>query len=473
MNPSQQIAESANAHLIAPAGCGKTHLIAEAVAKHNSGRELVLTHTHAGVDSVRRKLKKLGARTATVHVDTIAGWALTYVSAFPATTGMGAEATTNPDWSKVYKAATSLVSRSAIAKVLLASYSGVYVDEYQDCTVEQHELIRVLSQLIPCRLLGDPLQGIFEFKNNPVIDWDLHVAGEFPALPSLSTPWRWKDTCPELGTWLITVRRLIESGNPIDLKQAPQSAVRWVRLPDDKTYQSNTQRDVCHRAPTDGGTILAVLQWENQCNNLVRSLAPMFHNIETIECDDLKTFAVGVDSSAGVDRLSLLEQFGMECFSGFQAEMKTVFIAARKGEWVKTRPLKHQRVLDALRVALGDGTSSSICLFLESLTAVDAIKLWRKELFNAMRQALREHSAGDVQTLAEAVSLTRNRTRHIGRRLPLRVISRTLLVKGLEFDHCLILDADALRSKDLYVAMTRPMKSLTILSRERVLRPVR
>ena len=35
--------------VVAPAGCGKTHLIAEAVG-HAKGKQLVLTHTHAGVD---------------------------------------------------------------------------------------------------------------------------------------------------------------------------------------------------------------------------------------------------------------------------------------------------------------------------------------------------------------------------------------------------------------------------------------
>jgi DNA helicase-2/ATP-dependent DNA helicase PcrA len=47
-----------------------------------------------------------------------------------------------------------------------------------------------------------------------------------------------------------------------------------------------------------------------------------------------------------------------------------------------------------------------------------------------------------------------------------------LLIKGLEFDHAVILDADALDertrpgngAKNLYVAMTRPSRSLSVLS---------
>lgn len=39
----------------------------------------------------------------------------------------------------------------------------------------------------------------------------------------------------------------------------------------------------------------------------------------------------------------------------------------------------------------------------------------------------------------------------------------TLLVKGREYDHAVILDADSLNARDLYVVMTRGAKSLTII----------
>ena len=53
-----------------------------------------------------------------------------------------------------------------------------------------------------------------------------------------------------------------------------------------------------------------------------------------------------------------------------------------------------------------------------------------------------------------------------------RTLGTTLLLKGLEFDHVIVLDADKLRKKeDLYVALTRAKKSLTILSHSGVIRP--
>ena len=50
--------------------------------------------------------------------------------------------------------------------------------------------------------------------------------------------------------------------------------------------------------------------------------------------------------------------------------------------------------------------------------------------------------------------------RPVGRR---RLIGTTLLVKGLEFDHAIVFDAASLSRKELYVALTRGARSLTII----------
>lgn len=41
------------------------------------------------------------------------------------------------------------------------------------------------------------------------------------------------------------------------------------------------------------------------------------------------------------------------------------------------------------------------------------------------------------------------------------------MVKALEYDHAVILDADSLDAKNLYVAMTRGAKTLTIVGGQR------
>ena len=149
MDRSRDLAKATRSYLIAPAGCGKTHLIAEAIAKHGSARELILTHTHAGVAALRKKLNDLGAQSAQFHVATIAGWALSYARSFPNTSGLSSTTPTGKDWTGVYSAAGELLGRSSVKEIVRASYGGMYVDEYQDCTVEQHQLILQLADILP------------------------------------------------------------------------------------------------------------------------------------------------------------------------------------------------------------------------------------------------------------------------------------------------------------------------------------
>ena len=68
-------AHEGSGYVVAPAGYGKTHLIAESTAR-SAGRQLVLTHTYAGVNALRRKMRILGVSDKFYRIDTIASWAL-------------------------------------------------------------------------------------------------------------------------------------------------------------------------------------------------------------------------------------------------------------------------------------------------------------------------------------------------------------------------------------------------------------
>ncbi len=62
-------------------------------------------------------------------------------------------------------------------------------------------------------------------------------------------------------------------------------------------------------------------------------------------------------------------------------------------------------------------------------------------------------------------------SRTLGRTIDKRTIATTLLAKGLEFDHAVILDASQIAdAENMYVAMTRGAKSLTILTKDREIR---
>ena len=66
--------------VIAPAGYGKTHCIVESL-NISEGHQLILTHTNAGVASIKEKIRKIGVNTP-YTVETICGFAQKFVEAF-------------------------------------------------------------------------------------------------------------------------------------------------------------------------------------------------------------------------------------------------------------------------------------------------------------------------------------------------------------------------------------------------------
>ena len=86
--------------------------------------------------------------------------------------------------------------------------------------------------------------------------------------------------------------------------------------------------------------------------------------------------------------------------------------------------------------------------------------------------AFRLASHGGI-TLVEAFSRVREENRLVGRPLPQRAVGSTLLFKGLEAEVAVVMDAQDLDARNLYVAMTRGSLSLVVCSTTPLLNPAR
>src|SRR5580704_13661904 len=76
----------------APAGCGKTELIARSIARHNGPKPiLVLTHTNAGVAALRCRLNRAAISGKNYRLATLDGWAMRLISTFPKRSGHSLE----------------------------------------------------------------------------------------------------------------------------------------------------------------------------------------------------------------------------------------------------------------------------------------------------------------------------------------------------------------------------------------------
>ncbi|UEM17742.1 UvrD-helicase domain-containing protein [Bradyrhizobium barranii subsp. barranii] len=153
------------------------------------------------------------------HPDSAIAPSLRLSLAFPQRSGLSAFEPKEEEWSKVYAAAQRLIERGAISSILKASYAGVLIDEYQDCTISQHSLVKVVSRYLPTCVFGDYLQSIFGFRHDPAVDWDVDVVSAFPRIEELAEPWRWKRVAQH-------GRCKIRQGTPdvvwpVDLSEAP------------------------------------------------------------------------------------------------------------------------------------------------------------------------------------------------------------------------------------------------------------
>lgn len=435
-DPYRQFASERRAVLVAPAGCGKTELIARAVG-FCSSKQLVLTHTHAGVDEIRARLRKLKIRSSCYQVETIHSFALRYAAAYPKTSSVRSiKPRTHQDYTDIIESAQRVRRSSLIRQILRLSYGGMFVDEYQDCTLDQHDLILGFADVLPCRIVGDPLQGIFDFGDNQIVDWDRDVYPSFTRLPDLADPWRWKHTNPELGKWLTEMARpTLQRKQPLVLLQDSQPCVcMWTQ------NCASEQVSVLKSALAQGDTTFAI-------------------------CD----LAARIETKQGMDRLQAVFHFAFKCLTGILADCRAVLAAVTKGK--PLRSPKRVGLCDISQRICSEPSLAPIADMFAFLEREYSPTITRHQLWAEMTMGLTEVLSGSHPSLAEAVWSIRNRASTIGRRIPSRCISRTILLKGLQWEHVIIVDADSLDTRNLYVALTRGSRNLHILSKEKVLWP--
>lgn len=454
--------------IVAAAGCGKTEQIARAVALSNC-RRLILTHTHAGVDAISKRLKVLRVPKEKYRVDTIAGWCLRFSASFPKRSGIAEVAPRSmAEWNAVYAAAAQLIRSGAVSGVIESSYGGVFVDEYQDCTRLQHDVVKILAEQMPVCVFGDPLQAIFDFRGQEPVDWEVEVFKDFPKEGELTTPWRWKNAGnDELAEWLKAVRRDLEHDGPVDLTNRP-ACVKWSLMPADERFRQAVVIRECLAVmgDTNNGNLIVIGDSANVNGRayLAKSLAKKgFSNVEAINCKELYAAGKTIEQAVGIESFKALLAFVSKCMTGTEkaALEKAVQsrIAGRRQGQAKFRELLP--IIDEIVSAKSD---KAMLAFLQAMQVREGAHTFRKELFSCMCSALQIKSVRGSSTLLDAIWEVQNRIRHAGRKFPKRSIGSTLLVKGLEFDSSVIVYSGSMTCRDWYVALTRATKAIRVIS---------
>ncbi|MFL1484797.1 UvrD-helicase domain-containing protein [Marinobacter sp. LN3S78] len=454
----------------APAGCGKTQLIAQALVAHRDRKPiLVLTHTNAGVAALRGRLSQAGVPANAYRLSTIDGWALRLISSFPGRSAHDPEilrlASPSRDYPLIREAAGRLLQAGHVSEVLKASYAHLIVDEYQDCSVPQHNIVCFLSLILPTCVLGDPMQAIFGFRGNALADWSQQVCTHFPIVGELSTPWRWRNVGAEaLGEWLLEARRLLASRQSVDLRTAPPEYVTWFPAVPPNDHQQRLAAARIAPPAADGRVLIIADSRSRDAQRKFASQTPGASTVEAVDLQDLIAFCTSFDVSSPL-ALGQVLNFAQSVMTNVGVtQLKQRLESLRRGTARNPPNDAERRALEFERAP----SIAAAAVLLSELHGLPGVRVYRPSILYGVLRALREASAGNTP-LVEAGLRVREENRLLGRPLPKRAVGSTLLLKGLEAETVVLLNTEGMNAQHLYVAMTRGSMRLVVCSANPIL----
>lgn len=465
------ILDHARVCITAPAGTGKTHLITETVRKYIGSKPLlILTHTNAGVHVLRRRLSESAVPTPRFQIQTIDGFALLLIRTFPTRAGCQINES-DISYPAVRAAALKILTQHHIDSVLKANFARVIVDEYQDCDVVQHRIVEALAELFPTAVLGDPLQRIFGFKGSELPAWD-EVKAAFVEQETLREPHRWmRAGDKDLGLWLLNIRLKLQSGGHIDLDEAPRGSVQHFQSGDEDGYRQMTSQVTL----LSGKTLVIGNSTSDKARHELARRFPGASIVEPVELKCLMNFACAVDAcladneSAALPIEHVVAEFATSLMAGAGQKLLLKRLDIIKGK----KNTKPPTPVEAVGLKLVQAPSyETVTDFLEALRDQHEARLFRPSLMRLTMQSLRMVSQGIAPTLSVAAKESRERNRHFSPNLPKISIGSTLLLKGLEAENVVIVNADKMSAENLYVALTRGSKKILVRSAGKTLVPL-
>lgn len=478
--------------LIAAAGHGKTYTISE-LARINDHHlpYLILTHTHAGVASLREKMMSRNVDSCNYVLTTIHAFCQSLVLAYVHDYSTIPSRENNP--SEFYKylctKAIELIRLKVVSSTIKSSYSGVIVDEYQDCNVGQHNFALELAKIIPLRALGDPLQCIFDFKDTCVnFNADFN---DFELFKFLDKPWRWINSGNDLlGEKILRCREHLEKRvkNDFRLVDDQQSNFRVITYYDVNSPQY--LKDIGQfirgiysdsllliipskiKYKSKNGIVSTFCSIEHRAN--IRSRMGLTHGFSLLESIDDKDF-YGI--SKKLDGFFKKKHAFVESYIKELCELLLLmtlgkmgiseYVNLDSGKIVKKKDMEKCKISSYLATLFNQAYSSrgkqdfaKIARYFH-YSLKTPIK--RPELFFDLLSAI--DASTQNKTVLDCMIERRNLLRRQGRKVKGKAIGTTLLTKGLEFDTVVVFQADMIEDRrNFYVAISRATKNLYLIT---------
>lgn len=458
--------------LIAPAGYGKTYTIASCL-KMVERKHLVLTHTNAGIASIYEKVKKLGVPSSSFQIETISSFAQSIALSFSEKSLFPPQESGKLYYKAIIVRATELIKVKPIQKMISNSFAGLFIDEYQDCTMSQHHFIQVLSEMFPTHLLGDPMQGIFNLDpEDPLVDLDNpEIMGSYLSNKfTLNTPWRWiNQNRKELGDDLKLIRSQLERDKkPIhDFSSYPN--IKCFQFEMDQLfngYKESALKQKIYSILNSSENILFVHSSSAIRSARIRYIT-YFPNrlylLESIDHVDFYSLAKKIDafSTNGESVFSNVYGILVLLFPKKELEvwLKKDRIIRKTGKNSDLNYLSFQKAFEKY-----DNSKNLYCLaqIMEVIPKLIGKHTKFKDIYSSLLYAIKKSGENSTSVYEEMVA-NRNITRRVGRKLVGKCIGTTLLTKGLECDTVVLLEEEPFDYKNQYVALTRGSKQVFVL----------
>lgn len=425
----QNIEEMNNCYVSAPAGCGKTQMICD-IANNATKGILLLTHTNAGVDVMKKRVKN-----SIVKINTLSSFVNKYVKAYKKLTDLLDE---EISYENQYSAFVNLLHQPIISRVISYNYFMIFVDEFQDCTLKQCEVINGLSKIIPVKVFGDEMQSIFDFENVAKFS----NLEEFSFAGELNVPWRWKDNI-ELGKWTIAIRDDFDnsfsnviSSNIITKISQDSFFAKY------SSYLKKGERNCI------------ITKRKNQSVSICRRMYG-YYVLEELELRDLKKFSdlINYNTNQRLVELLLLLKNSYTNASTFL----NIYIDKISNDNYDFSRLKNTELSSFIKKMATEFSYENVCNLVKYLHQ-NKCRLIRYELVHYCCKLIKKYTI-EKTISKESMSGFYSNIKRIDND---NVVAHTLLIKGLEYDNCVVF-GNELTKNELYVAYTRAKKKLVIV----------
>ncbi|WP_420738280.1 hypothetical protein [Bradyrhizobium japonicum] len=189
--------------------------------------------------------------------------------------------------------------------------------------------------------------------------------------------------------------------------------------------------------------------------------------VEAVDLRDLTDFGSALDL-ARPEALSVVADFAENLMSSFSADDLVRSVAAANAG-------KLERALSPIEEAAARFEASrslaDVANLLAAISRTGGVRCYRPAVLAAAQRALQFAASPDGPSFREATVTIREHSRLIGRPLARRSVGSTLLLKGLEADISVVLNAGALNARNLYVAITRGSRRALVCSPSPILSP--